>query len=40
MHSRNSSDPYTKAFYVKYCEVLNKVIKGAKKEHYSVTADL
>jgi hypothetical protein len=27
MHSRNSSDPHTKASYVKCCKILNKVIK-------------
>jgi hypothetical protein len=35
MHSRNSIDPHTKAFLVKYCKILNKVIKEAKKQHYS-----
>jgi hypothetical protein len=35
IHSRNNSDPHTKAFYVTYCKILNKVIKEAKKYHYS-----
>jgi hypothetical protein len=25
--SRNSNDPITKAFYIKYCKILNKVIR-------------
>jgi hypothetical protein len=34
-HGRNSNDPHRKAFYVKYCKILNKVIKEAKKQHYN-----
>jgi hypothetical protein len=35
IHSRNSNDPNTRAFYIKYCKILNNVIKEAKKQHYS-----
>jgi hypothetical protein len=35
IYSRNSYDPTIKAFYIKYCKILNKVIKEAKKQHYS-----
>jgi hypothetical protein len=34
-YSRNSSDPNTRAFYNKYCKILNNVTKEAKKQHYS-----
>jgi hypothetical protein len=35
IYSRNSNDPNTRAFYIKYCKILNNVIKEAKKQHYS-----
>jgi len=31
--TKNSNDP--KAKYIKYCEILRKAIKEAKKQHYS-----
>jgi succinate dehydrogenase flavin-adding protein (antitoxin of CptAB toxin-antitoxin module) len=31
----NSNDPVTKAFCIKYCKILNEVIKEDKKQHYS-----
>jgi hypothetical protein len=31
--TKNSNDP--KAKYIKYCEILRKVIKEAKKQHYN-----
>jgi ribosomal protein L33 len=31
--TKNSSDPKAKAHYIKYCRILKKVIKGAKKQH-------
>jgi hypothetical protein len=33
IYSRNSNDPNTRVFYIKYCKILN--IKEAKKQHYS-----
>jgi ribosomal protein L33 len=30
----NSNDPKAKAHYTKYCQILKKVIKEAKKLHY------
>lgn len=35
MNNRNSDYPRTEAFYVKYCKILNEVIKQAKKQHYN-----
>jgi hypothetical protein len=35
INSRNSNDPNTRAFYIKYYKILNNVIKEAKMEHYS-----
>jgi hypothetical protein len=37
IHSRNSNDPNTRAFYIKYCKILNNVIKEVKS---SITVDL
>jgi hypothetical protein len=34
IYGRNSNDPNTRAFYIKYCKILNNVIKEAKKQHY------
>jgi len=33
--TKNSNDPKAKAHYIKYCTVLRKVRKEAKKQHYS-----
>ena len=30
-----SNDPQAKAHYIKYCKILRKFIKEAKKQHYS-----
>jgi trehalose/maltose hydrolase-like predicted phosphorylase len=35
IYSMISNDPNTRAFYIKYCKILNNVIKEAKKQHYS-----
>jgi hypothetical protein len=35
IYSRNSNDPNTRGICIKYCKILNNVIKGAKKQHYS-----
>jgi ribosomal protein L33 len=32
--TKNSKDPKAKAHYIKYCQILKKVIKEAKKLHY------
>jgi hypothetical protein len=32
--SRNSNYPKLKAFYSKYCKILNKVLKEAKGQYY------
>ena len=32
--SKNNNDPKPKAHYIKYCEILRKLIKEAKKQHY------
>jgi hypothetical protein len=32
---KNSNDPKAKAHYIKYCRILRKVIKEAKKQHYT-----
>jgi hypothetical protein len=37
IYSRNSKEPIIKAFHIKYCKILNKVIKEAKTHH---TTDL
>jgi hypothetical protein len=34
IYSRNSNDPNTKAYYSKYCKILNNIIKETKKQHY------
>jgi len=34
-HSRDSNDILIKSFYIKYCNILNKVIQEAKKHHYN-----
>jgi len=31
---KNSNDPKTKMHYIKYCKILRKFIKEAKKQHY------
>ena len=31
---KNSNDPKAKAHYIKYCKILGKLIKEAKKQHY------
>jgi hypothetical protein len=33
--SKNSSNPKAKAHYTKHCKILRKVIKDAKKQHYT-----
>jgi ribosomal protein L33 len=33
--TKNSKDPKAKAHYIKYCRILKKIIKEAKKQHYS-----
>jgi ribosomal protein L33 len=33
--NKNSNNPKTKAHYIKYCQILKKVIKEAKELHYS-----
>jgi len=33
--TNNSNDPKAKAHYIKYFKILRKVIKEAKKQHYS-----
>jgi putative IMPACT (imprinted ancient) family translation regulator len=35
-HSRDSSDAITKAFNIKYCKILHKVIQEVKKQHYNI----
>jgi hypothetical protein len=35
MYSRNSNDPNIRAFYIKYCKIMNNVIKEVIKQHYS-----
>jgi hypothetical protein len=35
VNSRNSEDPNTRVFYIKYCKILKSVIKEAKKQYYS-----
>jgi hypothetical protein len=32
--TKNSNDPKAKTHYIKYCQILRKVIKEAKKLHY------
>jgi hypothetical protein len=34
MYSRSSFNPNTRAFYIKYCKIVNRVIKEARKQHY------
>jgi hypothetical protein len=34
-YSRDNNDAVIRAFYSKYCKILNKVIQDAKKQHYS-----
>ena len=33
--TKNSNDPKAKVHYIKYCKILRKVIKEAKKQHYN-----
>jgi hypothetical protein len=33
--TKNRDDPKAKANYIKYCEILRRVINNAKKQHYS-----
>jgi hypothetical protein len=33
-HSRDSNDAVIRAFYIKYCKIINKVIQQAKRHHY------
>jgi hypothetical protein len=33
--SRDNNDAVVKAFYIKYCKILNKVIQQAKRQHYN-----
>ena len=33
--TKNSSDPKAIAHYIEYCDILRRVINGAKKQHYS-----
>jgi hypothetical protein len=35
IHSRDSNDAVIKAFYIRYCKILNKVIQRAKRQHYN-----
>jgi len=34
-HRRDSNEALIKAFYIQCCEILNKVIQEAKKQHYN-----
>jgi hypothetical protein len=34
--TKNSNDPKVKAPYIKYCDILRKVMKEAKQQHYSM----
>jgi hypothetical protein len=34
IYSRNSNNPYMRAYYIKYCKTLSRVIKGAKRQYY------
>jgi hypothetical protein len=34
-HNRGSNDAVIKAFYIKYCKILNKVKQKAKRQHYN-----
>jgi len=33
--TKNSDDPRAKAHYIKYCEILRKITKEAKKQRHS-----
>jgi hypothetical protein len=35
IHSRDSSDTALKAFYIRYCKIINTIIEEAKKYHYN-----
>jgi hypothetical protein len=35
MYNRDGNVPIIKAFYIKYCKRLNKVIQVAEKQHYN-----
>jgi hypothetical protein len=35
IYSRNSNDPNTKAFNIKYCKILNNFVKEAMRQHYN-----
>jgi hypothetical protein len=39
-YSRDNYDAVIKAFYNKYCKILNKVIQEAKKQHYNRLIDI
>jgi hypothetical protein len=32
--SRSSNSPYMRAYYIKYCNILSRDIKEAKRQHY------
>jgi predicted phosphoadenosine phosphosulfate sulfurtransferase len=34
IHSRSSNNPHMRAHYNKYCKILTRVIKEAKRQHY------
>jgi hypothetical protein len=41
VYSRNSNNPRMRAYYIKYCKILNTLINEAKRQHYSrLTAKL
>jgi hypothetical protein len=33
-YSRSSNNPHLRAYYNKYCKILSRVIKEAKRQHY------
>jgi hypothetical protein len=34
IYSRSSNNPHRRAYYNKYCKILSRVIKEAKRQHY------
>jgi hypothetical protein len=34
IYSKSSNNPHMRAYYIKYCKILNRVIKVAKRQHY------
>jgi hypothetical protein len=34
IYSRSSNNPHMRAYYIKYCKILNRVIIEAKRQHY------